>query len=87
MKLSVVHTRAIIAMRASVDPEDTYNGYCYDVSEIVAERLRDAGVHAELCDAGAVRDRSHTYVITDDGTIIDATLDQFYPGGRGNRTG
>jgi hypothetical protein len=43
---------------------------------------------ADLCDgAGAVRDYSHTYVLLGDGTIIDPTLDQFYPGGRGNRAG
>ena len=78
----------LAALRDSIDPDDTNDSYCYDAVETVAQALCDAGQDAHLCDAGAVRDRSHCYVILDaDGTIIDPTLDQFYPGGRGNSTG
>ena len=80
--------KAIARLRDSVEPSDAYNSYCWDVSELVASYLQKQGLEAELCDgAGTVRDYSHVYVLLGDGTIIDPTLDQFYPGGRGNLQG
>jgi hypothetical protein len=86
--LAPKHLRAIARLRDSVPPDDAYNGYCWDVSELVASYLQKQDLDAELCEsAGAVRDRGHVYVLLGDGTIIDPTLDQFYPGGRGNERG
>lgn len=87
MRLSDEQVATILALRDSVDPDENYNGYCYDVSELVHDYLRREGQRVDLVEAGAVRDFSHVYVVHHDGTIIDATLDQFYPGGRGNTTG
>lgn len=82
------HLAAIARLRDGVEPSDAYNGYCWDVSELVASYLQKQGLDAELCDgAGAVRDGSHVYVVMGDGTIVDPTLDQFYLGGRGNERG
>jgi hypothetical protein len=86
--LTAKQLKAIARLRDSVEPSDAYNGYCWDVSEMVAQYLQKQGLAAELCEsAGAVRDRGHVYVLLGDGTIIDPTLDQFYPGGRGNERG
>lgn len=77
----------IEAERNAVNPEQTYESYCYDVSERVTSYLRGKGIDADLVEAGTWRDPSHVYTVLTDGTIIDATLDQFYRGGRGNVTG
>lgn len=86
--LTARHLRAIARIRDRIEPRDAYNGYCWDASELAARYLIKQGLDAQLCEgAGAVRDRGHVYVLLGDGTIIDPTLDQFYPGGRGNYTG
>lgn len=72
--------------RAQVDPDDTYDSLCYDTSEVLVGLLKQNGIEADLME-GAFRDPSHAYVVLADGTILDPTLDQFYPGGRGNRHG
>jgi hypothetical protein len=74
----------IAALRDSVDPENTYDSYCGDVSELVADMLTSRGIEATAIEGGAGFDSSHAYVILADGTIVDPTLDQFFKGGRGN---
>jgi hypothetical protein len=79
--------QGVLAARDSVDPDDCYESYCYDASEAVQIYLQSQGISSTLSEAGTVRDFSHVYLFLEDGTIIDPTLDQFYPGGRGNVTG
>ena len=86
----VVHAPTDLVMsimqqaRSECDPEDPEESVCYDASAVTQDLLNGAGVEAYMQE-GTWRDYSHVYVVEEgSGRIFDPTLDQFYPGGRGN---